>query len=92
MHKDKIVGGKRVVKPIPWQVNLNSILNSKRTEWIQNDKQQNSEHKTAKQQNSKITKQRNTKQRTFVKNGEFTIQNMDNFLLGQLAFFLEVKM
>ena len=61
MHKDKIVGGKRVVKPIPWQVNLNSILNSKRTEWIQNDKQQNSELRKQRTQNSETTKQQNYK-------------------------------
>ena len=81
-----------------------AILKDFFTEWIQNDEQQNSEltkqrnNKTAKlqnseEQNSDHNKSANvTKERTFVKNGELTIQNMDNFLLGKFAVFLEVKM
>ena len=67
-------------------------------EWIQT-----ANDKTAKQENSEITnsgKQNDdhyktantTKERTFVKNGELTIQNMYNFLLGPFVVFLEVKM
>ena len=72
-------------------------------EWILNDEQQSS--KLTKQRNNKTAKLQNseeqnsdhnktanvTKERTFVKNGELTIQNMDNFLLRSIRCFSRSK-
>ena len=43
------------------------------------------------EQNDDHYKTANTTKEAFVKNGALAIWDMDNFLLGQLAVFLEVK-
>ena len=83
IYKRKGVDTKRRTTKQRTYKTANTKQRNNKTAKLQNSEEQNSDHnKTANV----------TKERTFVKNGELTIQNMDNFLLGQFAVFLEVKM